>query len=123
MCPGGSSQPSSWVPCLHSPRVAGVSVGWSWNYGPTRDGNNTISHNNISTIGMGETSDMGCVYHLGQDRGTTIHGNLCSNVSSFDYGGLGYCSSVFDNSCLRCPPTSAGDLSPSGITWIRRHSL
>jgi hypothetical protein len=39
--------------------------------------------------GMGETSDMGCIYHLGQDRGTTIHGNVCSNVSSYDYGGLG----------------------------------
>ena len=32
----------------------------------------------------------GSVYHLGQDRGTTIHGNVCYNVSSFDYGGLGY---------------------------------
>jgi hypothetical protein len=27
---------------------------------------------------------------LAQDRGTTIHGNLCSNVSSFDYGAMGY---------------------------------
>ena len=48
-------------------------------------------HNNISTIGMGETSDLGCVYHLGMDIGTTIHGNVCSNVSSFDYGAMGYC--------------------------------
>lgn len=39
---------------------------------------------------MGETSDLGCVYHLGRDRGTTIHGNLCSNVSAFDYGAMGY---------------------------------
>ena len=40
-------------------RQTGVSVGWTWNYGPTSDGNNTIAYNNISTIGMGETSDMG----------------------------------------------------------------
>jgi hypothetical protein len=47
-------------------RYTGVSAGWDWSYGPTADGNNTISHNNISTIGMGELSDLGCVYHLGQ---------------------------------------------------------
>jgi hypothetical protein len=71
-------------------RQTGISAGWRWNYGPTSDGNNTISFNRIHTIGMGETSDLGCVYHLGRDRGTTIHNNLCYNVSSFDYGGLGY---------------------------------
>ena len=59
-------------------------------YGPTSDGTNTISHNNISTIGMGDLSDLGCVYHLGRDQGTTIHGNLCANVSSYDYGAMGY---------------------------------
>jgi hypothetical protein len=71
-------------------RQTGISAGWRWNYGPTSDGNNTISFNRIHTIGMGETSDLGCVYHLGRDRGTIIHNNLCYNVSSFDYGGLGY---------------------------------
>ena len=39
---------------------------------------------------MGDLSDLGCVYHLGRDAGTTIHANLCSNVSSFDYGAMGY---------------------------------
>ena len=71
-------------------RQTGISAGWRWNYGPTSDGNTTISYNRIHTIGMGETSDLGCVYHLGRDRGTTIHNNLCYNVSSFDYGGLGF---------------------------------
>jgi hypothetical protein len=40
-------------------RYTGVSVGWMWSYGPTSNGNNTISKNNISTIGMGELSDLG----------------------------------------------------------------
>ena len=71
-------------------RQTGISAGWRWNYGPTSDANNTISFNRIHTIGMGETSDLGCVYHLGRDRGTIIKSNLCYNVSSFDYGGLGY---------------------------------
>jgi|EP01043_Picozoa_sp_COSAG02_P088161 hypothetical protein len=52
---------------------------------------NGSQYNNISIIGMGETSDLGCVYHLGMDIGTRIHGNVCSNVSSFDYGAMGYC--------------------------------
>jgi hypothetical protein len=68
-------------------RYTGITVGWSWNYGPTATGNNTISYNNISTIGMGELGDLGCVYHLGQDNGTRIMHNVCSNVSSFSYGG------------------------------------
>lgn len=71
-------------------RQTGISLGWRWNYGPTSNGNSTVSYNNISTIGMGETSDLGCVYHLGEDPGTVIHGNLCYNVSSFDYGAIAY---------------------------------
>ena len=39
-------------------RYTGISAGWDWSYGPTADGNNEISHNNISTIGMGELSDL-----------------------------------------------------------------
>ena len=70
-------------------RYTGVSIGWTWQYGPTNDGNNTVSYCNISMIGMGELSDLGCIYHLGQDHGTTIHANLCSNVSSYDGGAMG----------------------------------
>lgn len=46
-----------------------------------------VSFNHISEIGLGLLSDMGCVYHLGQDFGTKISNNVCHNVSSFDYGG------------------------------------
>ena len=47
-------------------RQTGISLGWEWSYEPTADSNNVASFNNISTIGMGETSDLGCVYHLGR---------------------------------------------------------
>ncbi len=46
-----------------------------------------VSFNRISEIGLGLLSDMGCVYHLGQDYGTKISDNVCSQVQSFDYGG------------------------------------
>ena len=71
-------------------RQTGISMGWEWVYEPTSDSNNLVSFNNISTIGMGETSDLACVYHLGQDRGSVIDNNLCSNVTSYDYGGTAY---------------------------------
>ena len=64
--------------------------GWSWTYGYTKTGGNILSHNNISAIGMGVLCDMACVYHLGQDNGTMITNNLCTNVSSYGYGGNGY---------------------------------
>lgn len=73
-------------------RYTGISVGWTWNYVPTSNNNNIISYNHIHTIGMGDLSDMGCVYHLGADQGTHIINNICHNVSSYKkgYGGWGY---------------------------------
>lgn len=32
----------------------------------------------------------GCIYHLGVDSGTLIEGNVCTNTSSYYYGGWGY---------------------------------
>ena len=75
---------------VSSYRYTGISCGWSWTYTETRSGFNEISHNNISTIGMGELCDLACVYHLGQDNGTIISRNLCTNVSSHGYGGAAY---------------------------------
>eukprot|EP01064_Diplonema_japonicum_P013671 TRINITY_DN2120_c0_g1_i1.p1 TRINITY_DN2120_c0_g1~~TRINITY_DN2120_c0_g1_i1.p1 ORF type:complete len:646 (+),score=175.27 TRINITY_DN2120_c0_g1_i1:49-1986(+) len=71
-------------------RYTGISVGWTWNYEETTERRNLIAKNMIHAIGMGDLSDLGCVYHLGQDYGTEISGNVCTNVTSFDYGGWGY---------------------------------
>ena len=75
---------------IHTHRHSGISNGWSWTYGYTKTGGNHISHNNITTVGMGVLCDLACVYHLGQDNGTVITNNLCTNVSSYGYGGNGY---------------------------------
>jgi hypothetical protein len=70
----------------------GISIGWSWGFQPTTNGGSTISANDIHTIGQGELSDLGCIYHLGIENlgGTIIEDNACHNVSAFDYGGWGY---------------------------------
>ena len=66
-----------------------ISVGWTWGFAPTLCTANEIAFNAISTIGQGELSDLGCIYHLGTDIGTVIESNTCFNITSYNYGGWG----------------------------------
>jgi parallel beta-helix repeat protein len=67
----------------------GISVGWTWGYGPTAASGNLIEFNNIHDIGRGMLSDMGCIYTLGVQPGTVERNNLCHDVSRSRYGGWG----------------------------------
>ena len=67
----------------------GVSVGWTWGYGPAHSGNNMIAHNEISNIGQHVLSDMGGIYTLGDQTGTHLAGNVIHDVTCFAYGGWG----------------------------------
>ncbi len=83
---------------IHDFRYTGISVGWDWTYSVIQaSANNTVFKNNISNIFLGELSDGGCVYHLGDSShdsslatGTKIINNLCTNVASYGYGGWTY---------------------------------
>jgi len=69
----------------------GISLGWTWGYGPSADHDNRIEYNHIYNIGRGILSDLGCIYSLGIQPGTVERYNLCHDVSRAEgqYGAWG----------------------------------
>jgi parallel beta-helix repeat protein len=69
----------------------GISVGWTWGYGPTGAHHNVLEANLLHDIGSGMMSDLGCIYTLGVQPGTVERGNVCHDVTRDEhgYGGFG----------------------------------
>jgi parallel beta-helix repeat protein len=73
---------------IHDVPYGAISVGWTWGYGPSAADHNQIEFNWIHDIGT-VLSDLGGIYLLGKQPGTTVRNNLISNVGRFTYGGWG----------------------------------
>jgi hypothetical protein len=73
----------------------GISIGWTWGYGPSHAGGNVVEGNEIGFIGARESgdgpllSDMGGIYTLGTQDGTILRGNFIHDVAARTYGGWG----------------------------------
>ena len=68
---------------------SGISCGWTWGYAPAFTCDNRIEGNHIHGIGHGMLSDMGAIYTLGRQAGSTIRRNYIHDVDSYGYGGWG----------------------------------
>ncbi|MEO6874983.1 MAG: right-handed parallel beta-helix repeat-containing protein [Opitutaceae bacterium] len=74
---------------IHDTCYTGISSGWTWGFRDTISCNNRIEDNHIHHIGAGVLSDMGGIYTLGIQPGTTLRGNHLHDIRSHDYGGWG----------------------------------
>lgn len=91
----------------------GISVGWTWGYGPALAGGNLIEFNEISSLGarpgnsQPPLGDMGGIYTLGAQPGTIIRNNFFHDIAGrtiawgiyFDEGSAGILAQ--DNIVLR----------------------
>jgi len=102
---------------IHDFYYTGISIGWTWGYGPSLATNNLVAFNHVHHIGVKSDgdgpilSDMGGIYTLGKQPGTRILNNLWHHVAGLRYGGWGI---YFDEG-------SSGILAASNIVYRTTH--
>jgi hypothetical protein len=102
---------------IHDFFYTGISIGWTWGYGPSLAANNLVAFNHVHHIGVKSDrdgpvlSDMGGIYTLGKQPGTRIVNNLWHDIAGIQYGGWGI---YFDEG-------SSGILAMSNVVYRTTH--
>ena len=102
---------------IHDFYYTGISIGWTWGYKRALATNNTVELNHVHHIGRKSDgdgpilSDMGGIYTLSMQPGTTIRSNLWHDIAGFRYGGWGI---YFDEG-------SSGILAEDNIVYRTTH--
>lgn len=102
---------------VHDFYYTGISIGWTWGYGPAFASNNLVAFNHVHHIGVKSDgdgpilSDMGGIYTLGKQPGTRIINNLWHDIAGLRYGGWGI---YFDEG-------SSGILAESNVVYRTTH--
>ena len=102
---------------IHDFYYTGISIGWTWGYGPALATNNTVAFNHVHHIGVKSDgdgpilSDMGGIYTLGKQPGSTVRNNLWHDIAGIRYGGWGI---YFDEG-------SSGILAESNVVYRTTH--
>jgi hypothetical protein len=102
---------------IHDFYYTGISIGWTWGYGPSLATNNAVELNHVHHIGVKSDgdgpilSDMGGIYTLGNQPGTVIRNNLWHDIAGIRYGGWGI---YFDEG-------SSGILAESNVVYRTTH--
>ena len=80
---------------IHDFYYTGISIGWTWGYGPALSRGNVVECNHVHHIGVLSNgdgpilSDMAAIYTLGMQPGTLIRLNLFHDIAGLRYGGWG----------------------------------